>query len=594
MTTPRPGLYPLHDLLGINVVFPEDSLYLQSGYPTGLAVPSADHNGKFARSGLWHKYVDLNSLRNEDWLRTGSTATLSATTLEYDVGGNVLTTGATVLTRGVHLVGGTRIETDAAFLNVVGGIQGDPLIYSTATAPGRIWVYANEDGSCRIESVGPAVADSPGLDEVTLVGLQIDGTGVVTDGALAPTTPLPAEMLNIEIDLRAVYLLLQSAGTVLDVIGGQVTAGDPAMTINSGLGPALTIASTSPTDDVVSIGNASSGTALHLSSAFGKALLAEASDAEPTIQVYGFGSGSGIDISHFGSGYGLLVDNSFSTKSAINALGPAGIDTVAATCDTAAAFKATVTSSGFGFNALGGPNAASVAVRGTSSHVDANAIDGFTANAANTTAAGVRGIGLGAGMGVHCLASGTGYAAIFTADTTSPSRAATRYIPQNADPTTNDQGAMLFNSARGAGGHLRYYTTQWESVHSSAKGWVRQWGASAAGGPIAGGSGNLSLAQISPEETGDVLVSATGSLEFSLDTGACTVHLLDVTSAVVIAIQTERAIDTDAVAPNVRSFAIRGIRTLPNTTTRTFAVVITATTGTITYANVVCMVEGVQ
>jgi hypothetical protein len=59
-------------------------------------------------------------------------------------------------------------------------------------------------------------------------------------------------------------------------------------------------------------------------------------------------------------------------------------------------------------------------------------------------------------------------------------------------------------------------------------------------------------------------------------------------------VQFERAPDIDGGDGRQRSFIIRGIRALPDTATRTFAVVLEATTGTVTYSNVICSVEGVQ
>lgn len=591
MTTTRPGLYPLHDLLELNITLPEESLYLQGGYPVGLPVPSADHNGKLNRSGLWHQYLDANGIRNADWLDAAQTMTLSATKLAYNVGGNVLTTGATVLTRGVHLVFGTRIETDAAFLNQVGTITGDPLIYPGATVPGRIWIYATEAGTSRIESVGPAVADSPGAGEVALVGLQIDGAGVVTNGNVSPTSTLPADLLRIEIPLRALYLLMEATNTALEIYAGGVTGGDPAVVIDADIGPGLNLVNSSPSDDAAFISAGGGATALHVTSAERGAYV-EANGSAPGLQVDHSGSGDGVVVQAIGSGVGMTV--AATNDSAIVATGGTTSQIILATCDQGIALRGVVTGTGVAVSGLGGPSGTSVAVQGSAAHVDANAIEGFTANGANSGAIGVRGIGRGAGTGVHAQATGTGYGLLVTGDTTTPTRASARFVPQDADPTTPLQGDFQFNSARTASGKFRGYTTQWESLHSSAKGWVRQFGSQTAGGPIAGGSGNLSLAQITPEVVGDVLVSATGSLEFSLDNGACTVTLTDVTSGVTVATQIERAIDTDAVAPNVRSFAIRGVRTLPSTVVRTFAVVITATTGTITYANVVCLVDGVQ
>jgi hypothetical protein len=211
MTTTRPGLYPYHDVNGTNITWPEDSNFLFSGYIPGIPVPSADHNGKFNRAGFWHEYLDRDGIRNEDWLDPAN-AMLSLSTLTYDIGSNVLTTGATVSSRGVYLINLTRIETDAPFLNPVGGsVAGDPLIFPGATVPGRIWVYASSTGQVRYESVAPATADSPAGNEITLNGLDIDALGEVTDGAVVPVTlPLPPQGLSISSPIVTVPALIVS------------------------------------------------------------------------------------------------------------------------------------------------------------------------------------------------------------------------------------------------------------------------------------------------------------------------------------------------------------------------------------------------
>ena len=597
MTTDRPGLYPYHDVTGTNVTWPENSSFLFTGYVDSVTpVPSADHNGKLNRAGFWHEYLDRNGIRNEDWIDTTVAALLSATSLTYNVGGNVLTTGATVSTRGVYSVNATRIATDAAFLNPVGGsVMGEPLVYPGATVPGRIWVYAGANGQPRYASVAAGTPDAPGANEISLIGLDVDALGVVTSGAVAPVTlPLPAQYLPITIDIFSSASIEAALVTANQIVVNGGVAGSPPLTVlptagestvsitGDGTAPALVIPSTASTaistntsgpDNGVEINHTGSGAAL---------LVAPTS------------TGRGIFVQSTSTGVGLRVDTSGGSGVAIEAVPPSGAIGVSSTTDTSAAVYGVATSTGVGVAALGGANAASLAVRGEASHVDAFGIQGLTAAAATTAAAGLLGSGRGAGTGVYATSSGTGYALVAAADTTSPVRAAMNLVPQNADPSTPAQGDFLFNSARTGTGKLRVRTTQWESVHSSARGWVKTWGAAAAGGPIAGGSGNLSLAQITPEEVGDVLVTATGSLEFSLDTNAATVTLVDVTSGVNIAVQTERAIDTDGVAPNVHSFAIRGIRTLPTTATRTFAVVLAPTAGTITYAHVICSVEGVQ
>jgi hypothetical protein len=599
----RPSYYPLHDLLATNTVAVQDTLYRPNGYPSGLPVPSADHNGKLRSNALWNAYGDANQLHIADWVDTTIDAQLTLTSLTYAAGGNVTTTGAIVATRGAYLFQGGRFETDDAFLNQVGAaIQASPLIVPAATLPGRIWIYTNEDGDLRVDSVGVGVADSPNPDELSLVGVDVDAGGVVTDGAVTPTTaPLPPSVLPVSIEI-------DSAGdiTARNLNADAIVTGLRFVALGGLLGgPTLSVGATSGQTSVDVTGD---GTLAAITSAGGTsyALIGTSSGSDACLRATHTGSGAGLLLAHSGSGQGLNI-NQFGTgvgirvnatsDYAIDATGPSGGDVINSTTDSGIAVRAVVTSTGVGVAAIGGPSASSVPVYGVTGHVDAIGVQGETIGGANTAAAGVQGLGNGAGTGVYALANGTGYGAVLEADTTTPARAAVRLIPQDADPTTGDQGALLLNSARGPTGKLRTYTTQWESVHSSAKGYVFVFG-TAASGVTAGGSGNLSLAQISPEETGDVLVTGTGHLEFSVDNGSCTVALWDVTAAVLIAAQIETSSDPANNAVNLgiiqRSFAIRSPYTLPDANTRTFAVVITANTGTITFEHVVTSVDGVQ
>lgn len=248
MTTERPGLYPYHDVNGTNATNPEDSLFLYSGYPAGLKVPSSDHNGKFRRTGFWLEYLDRNGITNSDWLDDATTAALTTDSLTYDTGENVLGAGATVLTRGVYLINGTRIETDAAFLSPVGGaVTGDKLKYPGATAPGRIWIYAGASGQPRYESVAAGVADSPEANEITLVGVDIDATGEVTDGAVEPVTlALPDLHLPVAVPVRMTYNSSDPALRIVNAsgVGLKVDSGGASIAGAVALAGAVTCNST--------------------------------------------------------------------------------------------------------------------------------------------------------------------------------------------------------------------------------------------------------------------------------------------------------------------------------------------------------------
>ncbi len=309
MTNTRPGLYPYHDINGTNVVEPEDSLYLFSGYVAGVTpVPSGDHNGKLRRAGLWHAYLDRSGLRNEDWLTAAVNTSLTLTSLTYTNGGNVLTTGAVVKTRGAYLINQTRIETDTPFLSVVTApVQGDPLVYVGATVPGRIWIYT-DGGSPRFESVAAGTPDAPNAGEITLVGLDVDALGVVTDGAVVPVTlPLPAYGLPVTLPFTFGDTVTISTTTNSALIATSVNGpGNNAVIITADTGAALLAQNSSATDATVTIEN-SLGDALVVTGDW---------------NITGDGDVTGqLDVSSYFSAYAVLGYNGIVSGAGITAYG---------------------------------------------------------------------------------------------------------------------------------------------------------------------------------------------------------------------------------------------------------------------------------
>jgi hypothetical protein len=122
-------------------------------------------------------------------------------------------------------------------------------------------------------------------------------------------------------------------------------------------------------------------------------------------------------------------------------------------------------SNGYGANFTGdGTGSGVVATGGDSSGIGVNGIGGAS------NGIGVKGEGVGSGAGVKAeavstgiglhatasgsgagiygsSASGTGYGIIAEADGTSPAKAALRLVPQDADPSTCDNGALIYSSA---------------------------------------------------------------------------------------------------------------------------------------------------
>lgn len=260
----RPSYYPYHDVNEINLTEPQNSLFVFSGYPAGLPVPSSDHNGKFNSNYKWAAYLDQGTLRNDDWL-SGTNVALSLSMLTYTAGTNVLTTGATVATYASYLLNNNRIEIDDAALNGIGAaILGSPLVYPDAIAPGRIWVYAATSGQVRFESVAAATPDAPGGSEITLVGIDIDASGKVLDGAVVPVTlPLPDYMLDVVIPITINDLTVDNDLAVTGdfSVGGNTTLGDAAGDTVSTSGPLMVGTTLTVTTDLAVNGNTTLGNA---------------------------------------------------------------------------------------------------------------------------------------------------------------------------------------------------------------------------------------------------------------------------------------------------------------------------------------------
>lgn len=546
MTTTRPGLWPLHNQLETNIVLPENSLYYFSGYPIGLPVPSGDHNGKLTRGGKWHKYLDFNSLRNEDWLNLTGTQVLSATTLSYTVGASVLSGGAAVLTSGTLLLNGTRFQTDAALLNPVGGtVTGSPLLFTAALTPGRIWVYVSDEGVMRYESVAAGVADSPGATEQALVGVDIDALGNVTDGAVLPITqPYGSNELDVVIPITIGDLTVTSAllvsGTA-DFTG--VTQVDAAFSVIN-QNPATLSGNTV-------IGTASGGDFLtcHATAQFNE----NVSIAKNTT-------------------LGTTSANTHVINSTI--IAPVTIVCASGTTPGVKATGAVASATSHGGDFYGG-------------HPDASGCKGTT-----STGDGVHGIALdAAGVAVRGTAL-EGHAGYFTGDTTSPTYAALRVVPQDADAASPGAGDLYINSARALGKLRVYPTLAWESVHSSVKGHFKRWTSTPASGTETAGAGNELAGVTTPiaEEVGDVLITATGSLTCPSDNLLVLITIYDTTSNSDVATTYWRA---PTGSPNrTGPFVIQGIRTLPSTVPRTFVIKF-GSASDIDYEDVIITVDGV-
>lgn len=595
----RPFIYAFLDRLLSNIDpdYGENPLNL-TGLQPGTVIRSKIINTVTLVNGLWQTYLDYKTTRTEDDLDTATTQRWSTDKLAYQPGDSVTVgPGASPISGPVvYYFGGYRVELDECILKPNGA---DPLLRPLVATPGRVWIYLDVNviadpgqpfAALSIEDVAAGVSESPGPGQLTLVGLDISATGTITANVYAAIEP----------DFEMVF------GPLLRRYSGLTTFEDTASFINVG-GVAISVQGLVEADG----GTATAVEAFNDSAA--KPTITSSNNSGSAGKYTGdHATAGGLESSNIGAGPSVLAlktvagvalqaDATAGGGTAVEALGGAyGVDAtssgsgVRGTTDVGIGIEARSTSSGGALNAFGGPSPASRAGTFTAGDVGATAVLASTAAAATAVAVAVQGTANGDGTGLSGLAS-DGYGVTAQSDTSSPKRSSLHLTPQDADPTTPLQGDVHFGLDRGPTGKPRVYTTQHESVHSSAKGWVEDWGLNAAGGPIAGGSGALSACQITPEEVGDVLVVATGHLDFATDATTVQVDLVDATAAVVIATQIERAIDTDGAGANTRSWVIRKRYTLPNTATRTFHVVLTVVAvGPFNYDNTICTVRGVR
>jgi hypothetical protein len=637
----RPPFLPTIDLSASNVDFnyPNNPLN-QTGFATDVVIPSKEHNTLWLVGSLWLAYFDYNTLHTADNIDLTTSQQWSTDRLAYTVGDNVLAVGAAVDTYPTYMFDGWRVQVDAIMLSTVGA---GPLLVPFATAPGRIWIYVDVSlvdgppplqpiGTIRVESVAAGDPETPNAGELALCGVDIDATGFVTGNSYPASEPEAVLIYNTlkqrwlgptEFEDAASFVV--PFGNAVYIEGGN-GVGSPALSVSGGAGLAADLQNASLTEPSLQLANVLGGPALSangdvdivgsttcedltadsahiVGGVAATSLQVDAAVGFPSISVTSNNSvlsAQSAIVIDAGSGRGLYMTAASAAVCVDLNNSGAGSCCAITTTGSGSGLRIDVTGgSGTAITALGSTGSATTTIAATAGHASASTITGTTNASALVTSYGVRGIGgSSSGSGINGQATGDGYGVVAQSDTTSPIRAALRLVPQNADASSPVQGDVELNSARSSTGKLRVYTTQWESIHSTAKGLIFDWGVVASGALAGGGvSANLSLAQFTPEETGDVLVMVTGSLTWTTDLASATIDVYDVTSGVIVATQTERAIDTDVSATppnNTRSFVIRGIRTLPSTATRTFAVVITATTQACSYTNVILSVQGVK
>jgi hypothetical protein len=278
---------------------------------------------------------------------------------------------------------------------------------------------------------------------------------------------------------------------------------------------------------------------------------------------------------------GALVANGNCT------LGDAVADVITVNGTTTFAAPVTIlhTQGAPGITSFGPVGSAARAGNFVAQHVDADGLRAATAAAASTSAAAIRAVAQGSSDGVVITAA-DGYGATIQSDTTSPVRAAMRCVPQNADPSSPQQGDLLFNSSRN---QWRTYTTQQVSFHNSAKGLVDGFAEAADSATI--NSGDMATVTIVPEQTGQVSIEATGVFSMPNATDTFQFILRDVTAGISIRTSTVSI----SAAGEAETHVLRAVYTLPSSASRSFAFQVNGNGGNVvTRTACVLSVRGVQ
>jgi hypothetical protein len=604
----RPSLLPLIDTTLSNVIDWANTPYWYTGFAPGQVVPSAPHNTLWLLGALWNGYLDYGTVRTADYLQSSADQRWSTTQLAYNVGDEVITLGAEVDTYVIYYVGGYRIEVDAGLLRPYGAL---PLLQPGATLPGRLWLYldygvitdpAQPVAAIRVESVAAGVPASPAAGELPLVGVDLNVLGVVTGNTYDASDPelglvyssaLPQAFLGNVVIAGSLEAGSLELGGALDMGGFAITNADDvgceSVTANNGVstGTLTTSGDVEIGGDLdMTLGAISNASAI---ACVGLVATQNSAGTEAVLGTNATGPGvKGTSVSAIGvegtsaSAFGGVVGSNSSTGPGVKGTG----GTAAAGVEGVASVAAQPGVKGTGAAAAGSHGLSGVAVN-TSSY----GVAGTASAAATTSGAGVRADGLGNAPALWAVAV-DGHAGLFTGDTTSPTRAVIRMTPQDADPSSTGAGDFFPNSSRL--NKLRHHDgTKYLSVHSSAKGGVSAFAAGSAGTTL--NSGDLATVSITPEEAGEVLITATGLIEQAGDGDSCNIVLRDVTLGATIQTTVERQIDTDAAGVRTRSFVARAVYTLPSAAARSFAFQINGNAAVnVTRSACVLSVTGIQ
>ena len=253
---------------------------------------------------------------------------------------------------------------------------------------------------------------------------------------------------------------------------------------------------------------------------------------------------------------------------------------------------------------LGHPsNSGTTGVIGITTQSDGLGVAGFNlfagASPTDPSQSGVLGSSTD-GTGVFA-SSTNGYGCVAQSDTTSPTRAPLRVVPQDRDPTSFLNGDVTYNSDEDA--MKVVVIASWQIVHTSTNGFVEEHTSPSANSKNGTGFTSFTSVNVTPKKAGSVMVHVTGSFRnTSSNLNSVEVQLWDSLAGTQIGLTEIFLAQTNAIIvsgprPNAyeRTISFRSPYVLPNTTTRAIQVRI-ATHGTATgveWAGLVLNVEGV-
>lgn len=308
------------------------------------------------------------------------------------------------------------------------------------------------------------------------------------------------------------------------------------------------------------------------------------------VGVLGTGDGSAAGVSGVGDsgGTGTGVEGAGS---------PGGGDGVSGSCT----FAATAGVRGQGHAS----NTGTTGVIGITTQSDGLGVAGFNlfagASPTNPSQSGVLGSSTD-GTGVFA-SSTNGYGCLAQSDTTSPTRAPLRVVPQDADPTSKLNGDVTYNSTEDV---LKVVeTATWQIIHTSINGLTHGHAFGASGSRNGVAFISFNSINLTPKKAGTVILSVTGSFRNVGDESFNTVEvqIWDSTLGTQVAVteiylsQTNTDVTT-GTRPNSyeTTIALHTPYILPDATTRTFQVRIASHTGGSTgidFAKLVITGEGV-